>query len=139
MFAVSAGRVLAGSALSLLVGLFAWLGLDTWRLRRLPPQRAIATVYDRLYLAAARLGLRDSSSLTPDELLASLTERLAMRTRMGRLLAPAKDQARVLIELHRRATFSPHPAGADEKRQAFRAWRRLSPRLWLARLLRAAG
>jgi transglutaminase-like putative cysteine protease len=130
--AVGGGAALAGLALILVWG--RWV-----RLGRLPDSALMGVLYDRLARLGARLGTARHRSDTPVEYAHRLT--VAVTRRAGRprwpsgSLAPHARRARegvgALAEFYLKATYSRHPLTEQERRAALRAWRGLSPRLWL--------
>jgi hypothetical protein len=128
-----------GGLLVLALGcLAAWLALDAWRLRRLPPGAAVIDLYRRLYRYARWVGAGSREGDTPHEFATTLTLRLkelAQGHRGGRRLTAAVDEIRWLTELCARTLYSLHRPQASEQAEAVEIWSRLRRRLWLARLL----
>jgi transglutaminase-like putative cysteine protease len=125
-------------AISLLgLGSATWAAIDTWRLRRLAPRRAVTILYARLYRQGSRLSVRARPGHTPYEFTASLAGYLALRMQ-GRhwavALTPAIQEARWLADLYVRTCYARHFPDAAELSRAVRVWRRLRRRLWLASL-----
>jgi hypothetical protein len=79
----------------------------------------------------------ESAGQTPYELLTSLDERLSVTDRVSAPLRPTVDEARYIVQAVVESAFGPHRPQRIERRQLLRAWRRLGPRLWLARGLSA--
>ncbi len=126
----------AGLALLLLVGLGWWL-VESWRLQQAAPAAAVTTLYRRLHRHGQRLALVAEVGHTPYEFAAMLVERVTMllpNSRWHAMLAPAPQEIRHLTELYVQSCYSPHPLDTISRTDAIRTWRRLRPRLWLARL-----
>jgi hypothetical protein len=133
----SALRFMAAIGAVLLIASVSWLAYDTWLLRRLPDREAAAELYLRLFHSLDRLGVLESAGQTPYELLTSLDERLSVTDRVSAPLRPTVDEARYIVQAVVESAFGPHRPQRIERRQLLRAWRRLGPRLWLARGLSA--
>jgi hypothetical protein len=129
---------IGGGLFALLVGSIAlWEFVDRWRLRHLPPQAAVISVYRRLYRYGGRLGVRPQRGVTPREFSAILGVRLtglAQEQRWSTLLTAAPAEIRWLCDLCTRTLYSLHRPQEHERQQALRTWSRLRRRLWLARL-----
>jgi transglutaminase-like putative cysteine protease len=113
----------------------AWLLSDSWRLRRLSPSRAEATLYRRLLRFGHRMGVPVRAADTPFEFAALLIERLAHLAQGQRrkiAIAPAMDDATALTCLYVRQRYGPHAPNVTAQTQAIQTWRRLRWRLWLA-------
>jgi transglutaminase-like putative cysteine protease len=124
--------VLAGSLI------IAWLLVDVWRLKRLPPAAAVTALYRRLVRYGPWLGVLSRTGDTPHEFAATVTVRLrhlADNRRGGRFLISAVDEVSLLADLCTRALYSRHEPKAPEQVQAIRAWSRLRRRVWVARLM----
>lgn len=114
-----------------------WPLVDGWRLRRMQPAAAAGVLYGRLRRQGRRLAVPMGAGDTPHEFGSSLADWLRGRMGEGRwagLLRPAQQEARRLIELYVRASYSAREPGGDEQAGAVRSWWRLRWRLWLARL-----
>jgi transglutaminase-like putative cysteine protease len=118
-------------ALAVITGLL----FDDLRLRRMPPQDAIVTMYQRLARFARWLGVPARASYTPNEIGAQLREHLAALSRAGRTRAlwrSADVRVDALTALYVQVTYSPRAASAQERASARRAWQALRWRLGLA-------
>jgi transglutaminase-like putative cysteine protease len=129
-------RLTAPALLALLVlpGV-VWLTVDAWRLRRMKPAAAVATIYRRLRRHGPRLAIPMRAADTPYEFAALFTGRLeglAQRKRWGKVFAPAVQELHRLIELYVLASYSPRLPDAADRTQAIQTWRKLRWRLWLA-------
>ena len=121
----------------LISGLLA-LAIDLLRLRILPPQATLATLFRRLYQQGRPLAVPSRRGDTPYEYTASFANRLATLSkgyRWRRLLAPPMIELRRLADLYVQALYSPTPINERDRAEAVRAWSRLGWRLWLARFL----
>lgn len=113
----------------------AWLLSDSWRLRRLSPLRAEATLYRRLLRFGQRMAVPVRPADTPYEFAALLIARLAQLAQGQRrqiAIAPAIDDATALTYLYVRQRYGPHPPNVTAQTQAIQTWRRLHWRLWFA-------
>jgi hypothetical protein len=123
--------------LSLLLPLLAvggWEAVDRWRLKRLPPAAAAATLYRRVVQGGRWLRVRAGTGDTPDEFAASLGARmdaLAEGRRWGGATAGVGASVRWLTGLYVRTVYSPHAPDRATQRRAIDEWRRLRWRLWL--------
>ncbi len=126
--------LLLGGGAFLVIGGLAWSAADGWRLRRLTPVVAVATLYQRLRRHGQRLAVPTWTGDTPYEFAASLAERvntLAQEKRWGMVLAPAHQEVHRLTHLYVRASYSAHRLSPTEQTQAIQTWRCLRRRLWL--------
>jgi len=129
------GLGLLGGVVLLSLGGFAHSVLDAWRLRRMSPEAAIASLYQRLHRHGRRLAVPVRPGDTPFEYVASLTDHLGglTRKRLGvAVLTPVALEARWLAGLYVRTCYAPRAPDVAEQSQAIRMWRRLRRRLWLA-------
>lgn len=104
------------------------LPLETWWLSLLPPERVFRVIFRRLYRRGRRFGLHPDASRTADEfsrLLAASLERAAGEKKRAALAAVLASDLSRLTDLYDRLLFSKDRPGADETRQAVRAWARL--------------
>ena len=130
---------LLGTLVSLGIGALAWWSADAWRLRRLSPAVAVATVYQRLYRYGKRLGVPVRAGDTPYEFATGLTERvteLAQERPVDVGLPIAFQQVRWLTELYVRGLYSLREPDIAEKAQALQMWKRLRRSLWRAWVMR---
>ena len=124
-------------ALLFILGGLMWLAADSWRLRRLTPAVAIATLYRRLQRQGQRLALRQWAGETPYEFASALARRidlLAQKWRWGKSLLPIPQEVDYLTNLYVQTSYSRHTPNNTDQRQAIQSWRRLRRRLLLARL-----
>lgn len=132
-------QVLAVASILLAGAGIAWLLLDAWRLRRLPPEAAVASVYERFHRQGRRLTTTPLGD-TPYEFARQVSERihnLAETSYWRGLLQPASDEVDTLTSLYVRTEYSPHQPNTEDKARVLDAWRRLRGRLWLVRLHKA--
>ncbi len=123
-------------ALLVLPGI-VWLTIDGWRLRRMRPAATVATLYRRLRHHGPTLAVPMQIADTPYEFAALLTDRLeglAQQRRWGKVLAPAVQELRRLIEFYVQASYSPRLSDATDRALAIQTWQRLRWRLLLARV-----
>ncbi len=126
---------MGGLVLLALAG-FLWSAADAWRLRRLEPAAALATLYRRVRRQGRRLAVPMRTSDTPYEFATAFAQwavDAARKNWWGDWLQPAMEDVRYLVDLHVQANYGPHPVYPPEQRQAVRAWRRLHRHLWTAR------
>jgi len=128
---------LSGAVVILALGLLTWSAVDSWRLRHIPPEGTVATLYRRLYRHGPWLDVSVRPGNTPFEYLASLVERvgdLAGNRPGAAVLAPAVPEARWLVGLYVRTCYGPYVPDTMDQRRAIRTWRHLKWRLRLARM-----
>jgi transglutaminase-like putative cysteine protease len=126
------GLVAAIGLLSL--GSLGRSALDSWRLRRMPPEVTLATLYRRFRRHGQRLAVPMQPGNTPYEYLTSFTEHVAgvaQRSAWAALLVPGAQEARWLIGLYVRTCYGPQSPDVADQRQAIRTWRHLHRRLWV--------
>ncbi len=128
---------LSGTVTILVLGVLTRSVVDSWRLRRMPPQGTVATLYRRLYRHGRWLAVSVRPGDTPFEYLASFVDRVgdvAQNRLRATVLAPAAPEARWLVGLYVRMCYGPHVPDTIDQRQAIRTWRHLHWRLRLARV-----
>jgi len=111
--------------------------VDSWRLRRMPPQETVATLYRHLYRRGRSLAIFVQPGDTPFEYLASFVECLgdvAGNRLRAVLIAPAVPEARWLVGLYVQTCYGLHVPDTTDQRQAMWTWRRLKWRLRLAQM-----
>jgi len=96
----------------------------------LPAEEAIPLLYQRLRRRGQWLGVALEPSDTPDEFIASFNRAVLQSagTRWQPAGVIAQRSAKRIGELYRRASYSSRPPDKNEARQAWSAWRALSPR-----------
>lgn len=127
---------MGGLVLLALAGLL-WSAADAWRLRRLEPAAALATLYRRMRQQGRRLAVPMRTSDTPYEFATAFARwamDVARKNWWGDWLQPAVEDVQYLVDLHVRANYGPYLVQAPEQRQAVHAWRRLYRHLWTARV-----
>jgi len=121
----------------LVLARFLWSAADAWRLRRLEPAAALATLYRRIRRQGRWLAVPIRVNDTPYEFAASFARWAADVARENwwdDWLVPAVEDVRYLVDLHVQANYGPHPVQPPEQRQAVHAWRRLYRQLWTVRV-----
>lgn len=116
-----------------------WSVVDSWRLLRLSPEVATATLYWRLYRHGRRLSVPTKPGGTPYEYITSLAgcvRELAATGTWAIVVTPLAQEARWLASLYVRTCYGRYYPDAADQRQAIRTWRRLHLRLWLALVYR---
>jgi transglutaminase-like putative cysteine protease len=116
----------------------AWLVVDGWSLRRLPPTDAVTSLFRRLYRYGRWLGVHPRKGDTLHEFAAALAVRateLAETRRWGTLLLSVPAEIGWLTDLCARALYGVGQPESVEQAQAIRKWRWLQRRFWLARPL----
>jgi transglutaminase-like putative cysteine protease len=129
-------RVIGGLALLILTGVI-WMAADGWRLRRLEPAQAIATLYRRLRKHGQRLAVPVREASTPYEFTALLAERvddLIQDEHQGKVMTLILREVRRLVDLYVQMSYSARPLGYADRAHAIRSWRTLRWRLWLVRV-----
>jgi hypothetical protein len=127
--------LLPGGLVLLVIGGVTWSVADGWRLHRLAPAAAVATLYERLQRHGQRLAFPIWTGDTPYESATSLVERvnmLAQERRWKTVLAPAEQEIHWLTTLYVRTFYSTHQPDPVDQAQAIHIWQRLRRRLWLA-------
>ncbi|MCB9100871.1 MAG: transglutaminase domain-containing protein [Anaerolineales bacterium] len=137
------GSLLIGGGLALIVIIgLAWLAVDRWRLRQLPPASAISVLFNRLQSQSQGLAVVIQPGDTPFEFAAALAQKLtglAPSTRWEPALINAVDEVEWLTQLYVRTIYSAHPPQRSDQTRAIEIWQRLHRRLWLARVSRWWG
>jgi len=135
-------NLLSWAAISLgaLLGFFLlWLMVDSWRLRLLPPLFVITLLYRRLYHQGGKLLGQPSTSDTPHEFMALLSQTLkALLPAEKNLLMwhRLEEAMQKFVDLYAKAIYSPHSPDDGEKSNAIEIWKTLQPRLWQMRIRR---
>ncbi len=114
-----------------------WMIVDNWRLRRMKPAVAVATLYGRLQHHGPLLAIPMQIADTPYEfatLLAGRLEVLAKQKHWGKIFTPAVHELHRLIEFYVLASYSPHLPDDADRALAIQTWRKLRWRLLLARI-----
>lgn len=120
--------LVGGALLGLATAWLTWvMFLDPLRLRRRPPGEALLALYQRLRRHAQHLGIDFAPGDTPYELRAAIVQ-----SPLGHI----DEQACSLIDAYVLATYARGPVDRALSARHIRAWRRLSPKLWLERLAR---
>jgi transglutaminase-like putative cysteine protease len=120
----------------------AWLAavlVDARRLHRLSPEKAVRTLYRRMYRAGLAIAPPPDRGATPYEFLAGLAAYLRKLASLGqwkRTFQPADREALQMTELYLRAVYSPHPTLKSDQKTAILTWNKLRWRLRLAWLVR---
>lgn len=134
-------RIAAGVFLVAVVTTLGWWLLDVWRLRFLPPNRAIIRLFEQLSRSGQRLDVRPELGETPHEFAGRLGARLATISGRGPgagSLASAPEAVDWLTGLYARCLYSPHKPEEKQHRKAIRTWLRLRIQLlWAALLVRS--
>jgi hypothetical protein len=121
--------------MTLFAGVTGWFIVDSWRLQRLSPGGAIASLYRRLQRQAHRLVLPEWAGQTPNEFATTLSthiEMLADTSRWRTSLTPAPHEIQWLTNLYVRNVYGKHPPDPTDHRTAIQTWNKLRWRLWLA-------
>jgi len=127
------------TALYFLVGcmtlLVLLLGLDAFRLRRLPPNRCIRILFQRLYRYGKFLKLPGHRSDTPLEFANNLQNRILQISQGGvfeEFLVPAMEEISDFTLVYTRMLFSEEMVDSSRQAAVLSVWQRLRPRLWVA-------
>ena len=124
--------ILAAMGILLLV-----LPVESWVLSLQPPDKAINSIYQRLYRRSRVWGVEADATRTPNEFARALSTRLKQFVRIKKLAPRIKtmlNDLHWLTGIYNRQLFSPLPLTPEEHRQAVQAWGRM--RRGLARLQR---
>jgi hypothetical protein len=121
-----------------LVSAAGWRIIDAVHLRHLPPYRAIASMYRRLQRHGAKLGVPAQLGDTTSQFAHALEGHLgwlAQGRRRSSLLSSAPGEVHRLSDLTTWALYSGQAVTPVQRGLAIHVWRRLAPKLWLARVL----
>ncbi len=136
------GWLILLTSVGVLIGLgVGWAATEGWRLNRLSPASALTIIYEHLRHHTKRLAVVAETSDTADEFAESLLNRLAAlaaNPRWRESLAEAAEESDWLIELYKRASYSPRPPTADERARAVQTWLKLRWQLWVVWALHPA-
>ena len=127
------GKVMLGVVVLLLILLL--LPLESWQLYLYPPDRALKTIYHRLYQRAHAWDIPTDASRTPHEFAAMLAERwerLEKTEGLISVVASLRAELNHLTELYCSLVYRDQAIDHSEGRRAIAAWSRLSRRLrWI--------
>jgi transglutaminase-like putative cysteine protease len=125
---------------AILMGIIvSWYALDSLRLARLEPARAMQLVYARLRRLARPIHGSTSVDQTAHQYASSLARqvsRLAKRPQLQNWLAPSHHEINQLTEMYARSLFAPSPLTRMDVSTAIKVWSQLRWRLLLANLLK---
>jgi transglutaminase-like putative cysteine protease len=134
--------VLGGLALASLVSVIRSV-VDGWRLHFLTPVATATILYRRLQRHGRRLAITMQEGDTPYEFATSFAEHFADLARgkywWDTILAPAVQEAQLLVSLYVQASYTPCSPNTDDQREGIQTWRRLHRRLWVAWVLHGLG
>ena len=127
------GIILAGLAILIII---QWvLPLESWQLYLRPPDRAVKTIYRRLYRRGRAWGIPADATRTPHEFAAMLAERwgrLEKNERLVPVVASLRADLNHLTDLYTRMVYRDQVIARSEGRRAIATWSRLSRRLrWI--------
>jgi hypothetical protein len=110
--------------------LISWLVLpiESWWLTMRPAEKAIQTIYHRLYRLARSWGVSKDAARTPHEFtraFADRLERFSGSKRLAPLTTALQSDLNWLTELYTHLLFSPHPPTQEQHRQAVQNWARI--------------
>lgn len=110
-----------------------FLPLETWYLRLLPAEKALVTIFARLYRYGRNFGISPDPARTPYHFAGALSaaaERIAASPAQKTLLTALQAGLHTLTNTYTRLLFSAHPLEETEKQRAIATW------IQLRRLLR---
>ena len=116
----------------------AWIGVDTLRIKRIPPAQTIQILYKRLRRLARPVTGYASRNQTAHFYALNLNRRLSeikASPRLTKWIVPSRSEIDQLTELFSRSLFAPLAPSRAEAEQAIKAWSSLKWRLALANLL----
>ena len=130
---IGGGVLLAAAA----VLLGRWL-LHLWRLRSLPPDRALRRLFANVQRGGRRMEVVPEVGETAHEFAGRLNARLLVMTAGrggGRSLASAPEAVDWLTDVYARSQFSPDAPRPEQQGRAVACWLRLQIQLWWAAVL----
>jgi transglutaminase-like putative cysteine protease len=116
-----------------------WISLDSFRLKRLDPSRAIQLLYRRLRRLSRPITGPLSKNQTAYFHASCLTQSLSTieaSSRFRSWLTPSHHEIQKLTDLFSRSLFAPQPSTRADADEALKHWSRLRWRLILANVLR---
>lgn len=123
----------------LLFGLmFYFTFLERWIYMRLTPETAVEKIYQRLYRLGRPLAGERTNAETAQEFMAKLIysiEEIKQSSHFNKPLSPAEQQIVFLTDLYQRTLFTQGVIHKGDVRTALQTWKRLRPRILLARFL----
>jgi hypothetical protein len=123
------GRAILRLLAILFVILFIrFLPLETWWLSLLPADRALATIFHRLYRRGRLFDIRPDPSRTPNEfagVLSNTMEGLAMSAKQMMSVVVLRADLDYLTSAYDRLLFSGHSFQDQEKKRAIQVWARI--------------
>ncbi len=121
-------RILIYSLSLSVIGGIGWINVDTWIMRRQPPEKVFAKIYSRLKRFSQHIGAPTKESDTPHEFLIGLKDHLvkiAKNNPFKKLVDPAPNEIDLLIEQIIRTAYSPNTQNPFERTLAIKTWSRL--------------
>jgi transglutaminase-like putative cysteine protease len=129
---------IAGLIVSAMAGV-VWVAVDAWLLRRQRPTAAMTALYRRFRRQARLLAMPVKVSDTPSEFAVTFAEwatNLSREEYWDEWLAPAVQNARLLIDRYVQAIYTSQLLSPLDQRQVIWAWQKLRWHLWLTRVRR---
>jgi transglutaminase-like putative cysteine protease len=126
------GLIVAALALVGLAILLMVLPIESWLLYLSPADRAVDTIFHRLYRQGRAWGVHSRADRTPHEFASALAApltRFSKNERLASLTASVIADVNWLTDLYARKLFSSHALTRDDHRQAVGAWARIRRRL----------
>jgi transglutaminase-like putative cysteine protease len=127
-------NVLTIVLLSCMVGMVAWIRIDTWRIRRMSPVLSIELFYLRLKSFARHLEVPFQPGDTPYEFFSRFTQHIDQEYRHGPPITDFFQSVRTLVNFYVQANYTPHSPTSEEAKTFIAAWGKIRfqmIRFWL--------
>jgi transglutaminase-like putative cysteine protease len=118
-----------------------YAGIERWLYLRLAPAMAVEKIYRRLYRLGRPLAGAPTRAETAYEFMMKLVGRidyLRQHSRFARSLASVQEDIQRLTVLYQSTLFADHQVQKRDAQEAWKMWKRLRPRLLLARTIASA-
>ncbi len=120
-----------------MVGGVSWQFVDRWRLQQMLPERAVITLYHRLYRLGWRLAVPVWPGNTPhkfSEALLTQVQSLIRGNNQQTALESTTQEIEQLTQLYMQTVYSNQHPTSNHQQHAIQQWQHLRRRLWLARV-----
>jgi hypothetical protein len=116
-------------------GGIAWLVIDRWHLLRLSTAGVTTEIFQKMQHHSRRLRIRTHNGDTPyefSEALAKSVTLVAQKSRWRRVINPAANEVKFLVEKYVQTSYGPFDPGDADKPEIIRTWKWLRWRFWFA-------
>jgi hypothetical protein len=103
-------------------GTLVWIGVDSWRIRRMSPALAIQELYTRLQVMARYLEVPYQEGDTPYEFLSSFIQHIDQNYRKGPPMTDFFNVIRELVNLYIEANYAPDPLDPHRAKFIVNSW-----------------